>query len=215
MPGWDPPEDNTFPRDVAHGLQGVFQGAAGDAIDRFKLPIDFDWTLPQAVNYGAARGAELVGKKLVDGKLVDNPNAEWAIDDWTRERVREIEAKALNEGLSIDQFSDLLQESGLFGEARSDMVARTELGLSMAAGKAQVYREVGFDYVYVYDGDGDEECEALNGTIQTLEWFEENPLGHPNCLRDARPATQEELIEEGIIDAEDVRAEADEEREAA
>ncbi len=44
----------------------------------------------EAVDYAHSRAAELVGRKLVDGKLVDNPNANWAITDTTREALKKL-----------------------------------------------------------------------------------------------------------------------------
>lgn len=197
MSDWNPPVDTGFADHVAQGLAGAFKDAAGDAIDQFGLPLDFDWLEPKAIDYGKKRGGELIGKKLVDGVWVDNPNAEWVIDDFAREKVNGIIADAIEEGLSPQDFARELEESGIFGEARAEMIARTEAAIAMNRGKAGAMREADVNYVYIYDGDGDEECEELNDTVQTLDWFEANPVGHPNCLRDGRPATQDELVEEG------------------
>lgn len=38
-----------------------------------------------AEQYARDRAAEMVGKKWVDGKLIDNPNAYWRIDESTRD----------------------------------------------------------------------------------------------------------------------------------
>jgi hypothetical protein len=54
-----------------------------------------------AIDWAHERAAELVGMKYAaDGTLIENPNAEWAITDSTRELLRSDVAKAIDDGLS-------------------------------------------------------------------------------------------------------------------
>lgn len=197
----DGPLDEYAHRSAA-SIKGAFEDAGKDAIDRFELPIDFDFLLPQAADYAEARGAELVGKKWVDGMLVDNPRAEWAITDKTRELVNELLSEALENGSSYQEFASRLEDLSVFDDARAELVARNEIALAMAGGKVAAFKEGDVEYVYIYDGDGDEACQEANGELWTVEEYEANPLEHPNCERDARPATQSELAEEGLADEE-------------
>lgn len=48
-------------------------------------------------------------------------------------------------------------------------------------------KSAGYTHVHVMDGDQDEECAAVNGTTQTVEWLLENPVAHPHCVRAAAP----------------------------
>jgi len=185
-------------------LKGAFIASAEDVSE--DLGLDFDWILPEALKYGEERGAELIGKTWLDGALVDNPDAKWAITDWTRERSNEMLQEALKTGRSYQDFSSRLEDSGLFSDARADLVARNEIALAMAGGKAASYREADVDYVVIVDGDFDDECQARNGTIVALEDWEDEPYLHPNCTADARPATQSELAEAGLIDTEEQEA---------
>lgn len=204
---WEPPD---VPPDevqqITVALKGAFVVAGEAAAD--SLGIDWDFVLPEAEEYAAARGAELIGMKWVDGRLVPNPSAEWAIDDYTRERANELVQEAIKEGWSIDDFAARLEDSGLFEEDRAELIARNEIALSQVGGKAAAYREADVDWVIVLDGDYDDECAARDGEMFSLDEWEAEPFLHPNCTASARPATQSELIEAGIIEAPDEESEA-------
>lgn len=192
---WDDAAAESFVHESATSLRGAFREGARDTVDRFGLELDFDVIEPKVTEYGAARGAELVGKKWVDGVLVDNPDAEWVIEETTRDTVRDLLGEAIKEGWSVDDFASRLEESGVFGESRAEMIARTEIAIAEARGHSAAFREEGVEQVYIYDGDYDEECAEANGQVWTLDEYEADPLGHPNCLRDARPLTARELEE--------------------
>jgi hypothetical protein len=193
-----PPPDEQ--RRITVALKGAYADAAEDTAG--DLGLSFDFILPQAEAYGANRGAEMIGmKRDANGHLIPNPAAEWVISDTTRDEANAMFSDALSEGWSYQSFSSRLEDSGLFEGPRADSVARNEIALAMAGGKAASFHAAGIDYVYIYDGDFDEECAARDGTIVPLEEWESTPYMHPNCTADARPATQEELIDEGIVEA--------------
>lgn len=189
---WDASISEALAKDVTPILRAAFRDAGQDAIDEFGMEIDWDLLEPAAGEYASARGAELVGKKWVNGELVDNPSARWVIDGTTRDAVRAFLEDALRDGWSYQDFADRLEESGLFGEARAEMIARTELSIAQARGHVEAFREDGVEEVRIYDGDYDPECQAADGQIWTLDEYEQNPIEHPNCVRAARPLTREE-----------------------
>ncbi len=80
-----------------------------------------------AQQFAHARAAELVGMRLVDGKLVPNPNPKWAITESTRTAIRELVGEAFTEGYSPQQLRDEIIESVAFSRDRAMTVARTEL----------------------------------------------------------------------------------------
>jgi len=48
------------------------------------------------------------------------------------------------------------------------------------------YKGAGADGVIVFDNGFENShptCQALDGTVQTLEWAATNALQHPNCVR--------------------------------
>lgn len=67
-------------------------------------------------------------------------------------------------------------------EARAEMIGRSEVTFAFNSGVALACQNAGVK-VYITDGDEDEPCAAVNGTVQTAEWLLANPSGHPNCSR--------------------------------
>jgi len=97
----------------------------------------------EALDYAEKRGAELVGKKLVDGELVDNPRAEYAITDTTRDGLRDLIAKAFDEGMTPQELSDAIQDAYDFSGARADVIARTELSFAHVEGELEAMKRSG------------------------------------------------------------------------
>ena len=97
----------------------------------------------QAVNWAREHSAELVGKKWVNGELIDNPNAEYVISEATRNMLRGDVAKAMEEGWSSQQFADAIEENYAFSAERAEKIARTELAFADVAGNMITYRESG------------------------------------------------------------------------
>ncbi|HJU25398.1 MAG TPA: hypothetical protein VJ722_01860, partial [Rhodanobacteraceae bacterium] len=68
---------------------GSYAALAQVGVDAAADPAAFDVVNDHALDYAAERSAELVGKRRnLAGDLVDNPDAQWRIDDSTREFLR-------------------------------------------------------------------------------------------------------------------------------
>jgi hypothetical protein len=78
------------------------------------------------------RAAELVGMKWVDEELVDNPNAEWAITQSTRDMLNATISQGLDEGWGVDGIARAIENmpdaEGLnaFTPERARMISLTE-----------------------------------------------------------------------------------------
>ena len=117
--------------------------------------------------------------------------------DTTRDALREALATATEQGWTIDQLVNGVGDDAgikdIVAETyanRSRAIARTELGEAQATATVGRYRAAGVDKVTILDNgveDSDPVCVELNGTVQTLAWYEANKLQHPNCLRCAAP----------------------------
>ena len=73
---------------------------------------------------------------------------------------------------------------------RAKTIARTEIANAQNTGTIARYQVAGVTRVRVYDGDYDELCDSLNGTIQTMDWAIANPTAHPNCTRSFAPIVE-------------------------
>jgi len=123
----------------------------------------------QSLDYAKDRSAEMVGKKWVDGKLVDNPDAQWVITDSTRDELRGLVADVQSGDLKLTDLPQAIRDATAFSPERASMIARTEI---MAA-----------------NGPDDEACEiclgnADDGDIEVDAEFssgDDAPPAHPNC----------------------------------
>jgi hypothetical protein len=106
------------------------------------------------------------------------------VSDTVRARVVGIVDKGLDAGSSTKEIAKALRESGVTDSAsRSQLIARTETATAYNKGAVLSYSEAKVKRVKVLDGDGDDICAEVDGTEQTLEWADENPIGHPGCTR--------------------------------
>jgi hypothetical protein len=144
-----------------------------------------------ALDYARARAAEMVGKRWVDGKLVDNPNPQWAITESTRDELRSMVEKAIDEGWSPRHLSDEIETSGLFGEDRAEMIARTEIKIADSKGNMESYKESGLDLEKQWQISADHVDEDDCDENESEDWIDMNdvfmsgddsPPLHPNCM---------------------------------
>lgn len=153
-----------------------------------------------AADFAAARAAELVGKKWVDGKLVDNPNAEWAITESTRDGLRDLVESALTDGLSPQSLRDAIEQSYQFSEARAETIARTELGFAHVQGAIEAWRVsdlvAGYEWELGSEHDYEDECDLNDGEYADIgDDFpsgDDAPPLHPNCVCSLLPVLKEE-----------------------
>ena len=196
-PGWD---------ELAGELGKILGRAAGAGAEAATgvLGFDFESAPEAALSYARSRAAELVGKKLVAGHLMDNPDARWAITDTLRADINSLVGEAIEKGWSPQELTSELREVA-FSKWRAETIARTETARAYNRGASAAYKEHGVARVEVLDGAGclpdghddgagapsgepgvQDDAEA-NGQNWSVDEFEELPTGHPNCVRAAAP----------------------------
>lgn len=148
-----------------------------------------------AIAYAKERAAELVGMRYDDdGELVENPNAEWAIDDATREMLRADVKQAEEEGWSNDRLAAVIEQNYAFSEERAAMIARTESAFADVAGNLAAWTASGLvaGKQWLVSAGACDECEPLDGVVVDLDEDFPNDGGdgpplHPNCECDVVP----------------------------
>ena len=144
----------------------------------------------RAREWAVQRAAEMVGRKVVGGVLVDNPAARWVITEATRDQVRDAVMRGLRDGLSPAELANALEQSAAFSEARALMVARTEMAMADVAGAMSAYRAtpgvVGKRWITANDDRVSDECALCEaaGTVGLDDTFPtgvDAPPNHPNC----------------------------------
>jgi len=180
-------------------LQQIYREAALHGVKNLvtaDLPIALgeegltDLVNDSALDYARSRAAEMVGKKWVGGGLVDNPDPKWAITEGTRDELRGMVEKAIDEGWSPRHLSDEIETSGLFGEDRAEMIARTEIKIADSKGNMEAYKESGLDLEKQWQISADhsemdecDDCEAEDWIDFDAAFMsgDDSPPAHPNC----------------------------------
>lgn len=188
--------------DLPEELVGFYRGVSRDAmvltVDQIRDRLDDDafasllkLANERSVAMAKDASAALVGKKWVDGALVDNPNAEWVISEATRELIRGGVSTALNEGWTNDRLAAFLMDpaNAAFSESRAEMVARTEMADIDIKANYEMWRESGLVQKKIWLLSSDP-CELCIGNYQAgpIDLNEDFPNGdapvHPRCSCD-------------------------------
>ena len=154
----------------------------------------------RAVAFALDRAAELVGKKYVDGVLADNPDAQWAITESTRQGLRDLVVKALTDGMSVDELEQSIVDSYWFSEARAEMISRTELAFAHVSGSIAGWQESdvvkGYAWILGSEHAIEDECDDNDGVeVKLGELFpsgDPGPPAHPNCVCGLEPILKPE-----------------------
>lgn len=162
--------EETIPRNAE--IQGVF-----DALNR------------DAAEYAQARAAEMVGKRLVNGVLIDNPDAKWRIDEPTREWMRAAVTEAFEEGMSPAELTTRIREDYAFSKSRAKMIAFTETGNINVRTHAEASEKAGATHKRSQlsaDHDQDDFCDEAADQGEVAFDFDyglglRHPLYHPRC----------------------------------
>jgi len=174
----------------------------------------------RALSFAQSRAAELVGKKWVDGELVDNPDAQWAIDDTTRMMLQQTIYDGLDNGLGVDGLADAIaamptseNDMGAFTPFRARMIARTETLNAHGKGDMEGLKAAKANGVHVMkewyaDAEACDIClENMDaGPIELDEEFpsgDMEPTAHPCCECSLNGVTddgeEDDSVEAGIF----------------
>jgi hypothetical protein len=156
-----------------------------------------------ALEYARDRAAEMVGKiRNEAGMLIDNPDADMAITETTRNKIREYVVKALSPGTepfdlqgALEDLKDELTGSPLFSRKRAQLIAQAETGMAHNRGTFasmfETQRSTGLVIFKAWTTAEDhkvcsEICDlnADAGPIPLDHLFPSGdiaPLGHPRC----------------------------------
>ena len=174
-------------------------GESWDQVGAAQAALSVSLPNDRAVDWALDRSAEMIGMKYVDGGLVPNPNAEWRIDEYQRDTLRQTISLSIEEGWSNDKLAGEIQADNEFSDARAELIARTETAQADMQGNAIAYvaaQEGGIRLLKRWITAGDElvseDCQdnADAGDIELDEPFPsgaEWPPEHPNCRCDCAP----------------------------
>lgn len=185
--GWDILYD-----DVQPILEEIAKASGAKALAQVRVKNEKITELvnKDAVEYARRRAAEMVGRAWVDGELIDNPNAQWAITESTRGYLRSNITQAVEEGWSPQALADHLAENTGFSYDRADNIARTEVATAHTQGNLTGWKRSGVvqgkQSILADTHDYEDECDvnAAAGVIPIDEPFpsgDDGPPYHPRC----------------------------------
>lgn len=179
-------------------LQSIVEDTTSRVLDQLDVDSEsiFNQVNTAAADFAHARAAELVGMRYdKNGDLVSASRAEYAIDDTTRDMLRDTIANGLEDNLSLEDIAGDIEDNFAFSEERAMMIARTET--TRANNKASLISattardKLGIKLKKVWltadDDDVDEEICLANedeGPIdldQDFQSGDDAAPGHPNC----------------------------------
>jgi uncharacterized protein with gpF-like domain len=191
---------DTIAHEIQNPLEATFGDAGEDAVDKIQVHVDtdlpsevFDMVNDDAKDYAQSRSAELVGRKWVNGELVDNPDADWAITETTRDGLRSLIERAYSEGFTPDRLKREIQASYGFSKDRAKMIAKTEMNRASSQGALAGWKRSGVvsGKEWIISDDHDEataDCDcgdnADAGVVPIDDAFpsgDDGPPNHPNC----------------------------------
>ena len=186
--GWD---------DLATSIQPDLESTARETVASVFASLDlsqtgdiFELSDQFAFEYALNRGAELVGKKWVDGVLVDNPNAQWAITETTRAELRDLISESFVQEWSPAELAKQIDQSFVFSSGRAEMIARTETAFAQTAASVNTATNLGAETKTVQLSnihDVDDECDDAQaaGEVPIDEAYPGGALHvplHPRCM---------------------------------
>lgn len=141
-----------------------------------------------ASEWAEGRAAQLVGKKInARGKLVDNPRAQFAIDDATRDELKTIIADSFKQETPYSDLVDQIEDAGAFSSVRADLIARTEVANAQIKGNFDVWKQSGLvaKVTWLANDDPCDECADNDGEEREIgkpfPSGDITPLVHPRC----------------------------------
>lgn len=187
--------------DVESVLEEIANNGGLAALKQVHIDVTADPDVMNVVNrdalkYAATRSAAMIGMQRNEaGDLVPNADAEWRIDESTRDMVRTNVEQALADGWSNDKLASAIGEAYAFGRDRASVIARTETQLAANAGALSGYKASGVvdgkqwltagdDLVSedcVENGEAGDNGDGVIGLDETYPSGDDAPPAHPNC----------------------------------
>lgn len=192
---------------------GFAQVARASRVDRVakggETPRELlDLANEQAIEWAEDRAAELVGMhRNDDGSYSRSKVPGIAITSSTREMLKGLTEKALEEGWSNDDFADEIEEAAAFSPERSLTIARTETAFADLNGNRIGWRESGLVVAREWtigteDPEMCDSCRAMDGKrVGVEESFDPDPPLHPNCRCDEIPILSDESDDDEALEA--------------
>lgn len=172
--------------DTVVALTEAASQGVSDATSQLGVEVNAEQAKQLAVEYAKTRAASMVGKKITSEGIIDNPSAQWAISNTTRDDLQDIISEALDKNVTIAELEDSIRTAGTFSAARATMIAKTEIAMAQVRTNLNIWKSSGIvktvNVVLSADHKQEDNCDLVAGAgpyaIATVPLL---PL-HPSCL---------------------------------
>ena len=186
--------DDDVARAVQASLEAIFKSGANLASEQVGAG-ELRIIDPVALDFAQNKGAALVGMQVRNGVVVRNPNPAYSIAQTTRDGIKSELTKALEGGLSNEEFAANLQKSYAFSKQRALAIATTELAAADMAGSMFAYRAAGVIKKRWLFSNSEGVCPACQGNAaqgaigmdDDFQSGDDAPPAHPSCRCDVSP----------------------------
>ena len=165
-------------QEIKDSLGALHSDAAQNTLAQVGVPNIGEFTKP--LNRAGQKWADAHAGDMIEG-----------LSDTTRDRVRDMIAGGLKDGLSFGDIADKLQDSWAFSDARADLIAVTEAQIANGQGQLEGFKQakaagVNLKKEWIPDPEPCEDCQANadQGPIDVEDDFQSGDdaePAHPNC----------------------------------
>lgn len=174
---------------VATQLKRIGTVSADNIINHYDFNDIKDDIYENVDNYSQQRAASLFGKKIEEGKVFDDPDAEMSIIDKTVNDINNLVSTAMDEGWSNQKLAEAISDSTTFDKDRSMMIAQTETNYADNTITFDAFEKAGVKSKAWITGKDDKCCEICQanedqGVIDINDTFSSGdayPPSHPRC----------------------------------
>jgi Phage Mu protein F like protein len=174
---------------VAAALTDLGSDTFDDAVDAVGAPDKVGSVLEWAKQWALKRAAELVGRKWIGDQTVEDPDAEMAVTESTRNMLKPVIERALKECLTQAEFAAGLAQS-VFSRARAERIGNFEATNAYHRATLEAFKQSGkvdaVRWVTMSDDLVEEICEDNEdaGPIAVGDTFpsgDDAPPAHLDC----------------------------------
>lgn len=167
---------------VITDLLAIVEAAQVEGLQQLNMPVVEDQL---ASDYAASRAAEMIGKKYVDGELVDFPSAQWVIANTTKDDLSDLIDNAVNDVVTPEQLAERIRIAKIFSAERAELIAKTETSMGQIYGNLAPWKSSGkvkkVNIVLSLKHKVIDECDDIaNGSPYLINKVPYLPI-HPQC----------------------------------
>ena len=120
-------------------LMAAYQTGVMEAFNQLGLEVNNDLQ-NAASEYASDRAAEMIGKKIVDTKFVDNAEAKYVIAETTKDDLVDVVEEAISKKMTPAEIEEQITLAATFSDLRARFIADNEIAVAQTQGHLAAWR---------------------------------------------------------------------------